>query len=137
MISAMAVPSFMAIPSPRPAAAGVGLLPIVGTGFYQSVKRGVRLAREVLICVWLASHLAPEEAVMPRLDRVSSSRFHHRRLGILGRPVKPDDDGGERGASVANQMVEIQFSKSQTAAVFERRFPDMTPPSRGAMRPSF
>jgi hypothetical protein len=51
MISAMAVPSFMTIPSPRPAAAGVGLLPIVGTGFYQSVKRGVRLAREVLICV--------------------------------------------------------------------------------------
>src|SRR5438105_2025746 len=51
MISAMAVPSFMAIPSPRPAVAGVGLLPIVGTGFYQSVKRGVRLAREVLICV--------------------------------------------------------------------------------------
>src|SRR5437763_10627295 len=116
MISAMAVPSFMAIPSPRPAAAGVGLLPIVGTGFSQSVKRGVRLAREVLICVWLASYLAAEEAVMPRLDRVSSSRFHHRRLGILGRPVKPDDDGGERGAFV---------------------FHDKPPRPRGAMRPSF
>src|SRR6266404_8619300 len=90
MISAMAVPNFMAIPSPRLAAAGVGLLPIVGTGFCQSVKRGVRLAREVLICVWLASHLAPEEAVMRRLDRgiqyAAACRFHHSGLWNTGSP---------------------------------------------------
>jgi len=87
----------MAIPSPRPAAAGVGLLPIVGTGFYRSVKRGVRLAREVLICVaCLAGHLALDEAVMPRASAVSGTP----RLldsvtgvfGILDRPFEPGDD---------------------------------------------
>src|SRR5437762_3633946 len=113
MISAMAVPSFMAIPSPRPAVAGVGLLPIVGTGFYQSVKRGVRLAREVLICVPCLK--SPGECVAPAVllhkdpscPGLTGASSTPRLLdsvaavsGILGRPVKPGDDARERGAFV-------------------------------------
>src|SRR5258705_10322954 len=76
MISAMAVRSFMTIPSPGPADMSVGLLPIVGTGFCRSLKGGVRLAREVLICVGCLTR-------PPRLlDSITAVS------GILGRPVK-------------------------------------------------
>jgi hypothetical protein len=44
MISAMAVPSFMAIPSPELADVGLGLLLTVGTGIHRPVKRTRRLS---------------------------------------------------------------------------------------------
>src|SRR5258708_13555531 len=45
---------------------------------------------------------APSSVVMPRLDRgtqyAAASRFITAASGILGRPVKPDDDSCGRGA---------------------------------------
>jgi len=54
-----------------------------------------------------------------RTQYAAPSRFHHWRLGILGRPVKPGDDGGRFGALASDPF---------------RHAPSR---SRGAMRPSF
>jgi hypothetical protein len=41
---------------------------------------------------------APQQAVIPAhagTQYAAASRFHHWRLGILGRPAKPGDNGGK------------------------------------------
>src|ERR1700730_15424964 len=96
MISAMAVPSFMAIPSLVMADVGLGLCRIVGTGIHQSVKRARRLVREALICILMTGLPHPLARRIDRagiaVRRISCCRRHpcERRIKCLRCGEQPD-----------------------------------------------
>src|ERR1700730_18573127 len=94
MISAMAVPSFMAIPSLVMADVGLGLCRIVGTGIHQSVKRARRLVREALICILMMGLPHP---LARRIDR---ARIAARRISCCRRhPCESESRASDVGDS--------------------------------------